>query len=529
MKRGFLVLLLAGFLVPMQAAALTGFTIKSFDSRIEVQKNTKLRVTETIEVYFNEPRHGIYRVVPANDLRVIEVSDNYSVSRSGGKTTIKIGDADRTITGGKLYRIVYEVGDEVRRFSDHDEVYWNVTGSDWEGPIEKATAEVISPWAEINRTECYEGVSGSRNRCRISGSNFESVGPVGQGAEMTIVVGLDKENQLVWPARWPKYLLALAPGLMMGIWWYLKGRDLRYKSDNIYVPDQAAGQEMVPVGVREHLPLVYAPVAGLTPAEAGTIIDQKVDINDIVAEITEFARLGYIEIKKVDKDYLFLDKKKEPSGLRDYQKKLLESVIIGAQLSKMKGHFSRQIEEFKNELYDYLDKQKIFVGRPDNIRGIVMIIGIGVLWFFVAVIGEWMVDSGATGVVFAAACLAAAFFGYHLSRRSAWGHSLYRQLVGLKYFVGKGKWRYDIAEKNLFLEEILPLAISLGVVGKLAADMKELGLTPPAYTGQVSVAGFNSWSNSLSGSLAYRASGGSGFGGGGGSGGGGGGGGGGSW
>lgn len=74
-----------------------------------------------------------------------------------------------------------------------------------------------------------------------------------------------------------------------------------------------------------------------------------------------------------------------------------------------------------------------------------------------------------------------AFFAAKMPRRTAWGYSLYRQVIGLKYYVSKGKWREEIMEKNLFLEEMLPLAISLGVVNKLANDMKDLGMEPPKY------------------------------------------------
>jgi len=68
-----------------------------------------------------------------------------------------------------------------------------------------------------------------------------------------------------------------------------------------------------------------------------------------------------------------------------------------------------------------------------------------------------------------------------MPRRTAWGYSLYRQIEGLRWYINKGKWREEIAEKHLFLEEILPLAISLGVVRKLSKDMAELGVKPPDY------------------------------------------------
>jgi uncharacterized membrane protein len=116
-----------------------------------------------------------------------------------------------------------------------------------------------------------------------------------------------------------------------------------------------------------------------------------------------------------------------------------------------------------------------------------------------------------------------------MPRKTAWGYSLYRQAEGLKYYLGKGKWREEISEKRLFLEEMLPLAIALGVVNKLAADMRELEIEPPRYFQGVVLNSFVSDMNNFntvaatglmsapSGNSSW--SGGSGFGGGGGGGG----------
>ena len=47
-------------------------------------------------------------------------------------------------------------------------------------------------------------------------------------------------------------------------------------------------------------------------------------------------------------------------------------------------------------------------------------------------------------------------------------------------------------QKHLFLEEILPLAISLGVVEKLTKEMASLGVRPPDYFEGAVAAGFYS-------------------------------------
>ena len=56
-------------------------------------------------------------------------------------------DAVRTVN------IRYEVTNGLRFFDEHDELYWNVTGTEWPVPIRAASARIVLP----------EGVSGVRH------------------------------------------------------------------------------------------------------------------------------------------------------------------------------------------------------------------------------------------------------------------------------------------------------------------------------------------------------------------------------
>jgi len=142
-------------------------------------------------------------------------------------------------------------------------------------------------------------------------------------------------------------------------------------------------------------------------------------------------------------------------------------------------------------------------------------------------------------IIFVVLSPLACLIAFIMPRKTAKGYSLHRQAKGLTHYIKKGKWRHEIAEKRMFFEEILPLAISLGVVGKLAKDMKNLGIRPPSYfsgtTNALIYTSLFNFENSVKSSLVAGPknssswSGGSGFGGGGFSGGGFGGGGGGSW
>src|SRR3989338_2487440 len=161
--------------------------ITDYHSQITLQKNGTIRVVEKIVYDFeNLDKHGIYREIPSlkstplrqgfggasKEGKKLQMSiDVQSVKDENGKSyayktswldgdvlRIKIGDANVLITGEHTYIITYEVGGAVTYFSDHDELYWNITGNRWVVPIEKASLDVSFPSSlseEQVKTICY--------------------------------------------------------------------------------------------------------------------------------------------------------------------------------------------------------------------------------------------------------------------------------------------------------------------------------------------------------------------------------------
>ena len=492
------------------------YEINSFDADIRIEKDTSITVTEKIEVDFLIPKHGIFREIPEKGLKVISVTDEsggrypYEVSGLATKT-IKIGDPDKTITGEHVYIIAYKVPKEIRHFEDHGELYWNVTGDEWDTQIKRASVKVSSPFAAINSINCFSGVVGSTDKnCKGSfdqgAAEFFATAPVGLDSDFTIVIGLQTgslafpsalSNFLDWVlAHWPLFLTPL-PFLITFYLWFKKGRDLRYVSENIYFEPQDTKIRTTALFERKHLPLVYYPIQGLTPSQVGTIIDEKVDIADVTAEIVEMARLGYMTIKKTPSDYEFIAKKEDTKELTNYQKYLFESLFLldkKVLLSELKNSFYLKLPEFKKELYENMAKDNFFEGNPEKTRQ---------KWFVI------LIFSGILGFVFLNIYLSAtgdfwplvAFVFFEIlsfltaramPRRTPKGYQLFRQIEGLKWYLNKGKWRYEIAEKHLFLEEVLPLAISLGVVKKLTKQAQVLGIAPPSYVSGVATSSFAS-------------------------------------
>ena len=161
------------FIMPVLASE----QVDDFTVKINLQKDGSLNIEESILYNFDDlQKHGIYRTIPYKykarggnyNLRLSDISVrnekgnsyNFSISQENGKKKIKIGDADKLVSGRKIYIITYKVNRAINYFENHDELYWNVVGDEWEVPIMQSKATVFFehtlPSSEI-RDECFSG------------------------------------------------------------------------------------------------------------------------------------------------------------------------------------------------------------------------------------------------------------------------------------------------------------------------------------------------------------------------------------
>ncbi|MGD8744635.1 MAG: DUF2207 domain-containing protein, partial [Candidatus Woesebacteria bacterium] len=261
----------------------------------------------------------------------------------------------------------------------------------------------------------------------------------------------------------------------------------------------------------------------------GTIIDERVNIRDVVAEMVELSRLGFFKIVKIEKDkligkdtdYAFVKEDKyedstELKKLKNYQRLLLrevfrstvihKSVNIAEELFKndkdnlkrvrkllidkkytllsaLKNHFYEALPDFKEKLYKRMESEGFFDANPEKIRTKWLGLFIALFVFSVFIVIQFIIRSAnffpliiiilsfAPGIIIA----------IKMPKRTAKGYSLFRQIEGLRWYLKKGKWRHEIAVKKLFFEDVMPLAIALNVVRKLSKDMQKLNAPPPNY------------------------------------------------
>jgi len=194
------------------SAQATAERITSYDARIVIQRNGSILVTEQITYDFGtDQRHGIFRVIPVRvryngrydrvypiDVRSVSSdtpNPEYEVDSSGSSISIKIGNPDQTVSGVHWYQISYLVRGSLNAFAEHDELYWNVVGNQWDVPIGRARVRVSAPVA-LSRAACFAGPLGSAAACGhaavTNGIASFSQNGLGPHEGLTVVVAIPK-------------------------------------------------------------------------------------------------------------------------------------------------------------------------------------------------------------------------------------------------------------------------------------------------------------------------------------------------
>lgn len=566
------------------------------DYRVEIQilSDGDLRITETIDYDFgSQLRHGIFRTIPTrfpyddvND-RVFPIEDvkvqsdapeDIEISEEGSLTTIRIGDPDVEISGRHMYTLTYRVEGALNSFEDHDELFWNAIGDEWQAPIARAQVTVRAPGA-IQRVACFQGYEGSTEPCAVA----EFDGPRARFSPgrslvpyegMTVVVAIPKgtvpEPGPILEERWSAArafslsagtvtaslaVLAILGGGLYRMW-SREGRDRRFLGSPI---DQVLGtrtgeDEAVPLGEGDaEAPVEFAPPDGVRPGQIGTLIDERANVIDVTATIVDLAGRGFLLIQEIPDRGLFskadwnlIRLEKGETELLPYEKKLLEGLFRDGneiKVSELKTTFAERLHGIEQSLYEDAMREKWFRARPDQVRtrwagrGALLAVGGGALTFVLARWTHW----GLVGIPVIIAGVALALMARRMPARTAKGTAMVRRIRGFRRVIATAETHMSrwAEEENVFTR-YLPYAIVFGLTKKWAKAFEDLGLQPDtsgwyvgphAFTAMAFADSIDGFAVTTGGTLASTpaSSGSSGFGGGGFSGGGGGGGGGGSW
>jgi len=539
--------------VAAPAAAQRAIVVERFDASIAVNRDGSIDVAETIRAHFMGSWNGIYRVIPVKYKTGADLNWTIQLSLTGA--TDEQGTALRTETSrdGALLKykiwvpgaqdaihtvtLKYHARNALRFFQDHDELYWNVTGNEWDFALGNVSATITLPVGAAGvRATAFNGEYGATGReaqVVVEGNTVRIGMPrkLEFREGLTAVVGWNKglvaEPSAIqrtmgflatnWPLALPIPVL-----ILMLVHWSRRGRDPR----------------RLPISVQ------YEPPAGMTPAEVGTLTDESADMRDITASMVDLAVRGFLKIEEVEtaalfglfkeRDYVFhrIKTRTDWDGLTPHEQRVLQGIFTGnadaVKLSDLKNKFYTSLPGIKDGIMERLVEQGLYAKRPDSVRR---------RWWSAAVLSGVLFAMG--GTVLAAKLgitplpfylagvalfLIFAIVGHNMPARTIAGARALEKILGFSEFlerVEKDRFERVVKTPELF-EKYLSYAMALGVDRQWAGAFKDIYTQPPTWYVGSNLQSFNvaSFSHSLSTlsssvgsamSSAPRSSGGSGF------------------
>lgn len=504
------------------AAAQRSLEIRRFDATLTVNRDGSVDVTEKITARFNGAWNGIYRTVPVQyhtpqGFRWTLRLDHFSATDSAGQPLETESSRERHYIKYKIWVpgaqdathtvvLKYRALNGLRFFEDHDELYWNVTGDEWDVPIEAASARIVLPEGAVNvRALAFNGAYGATARDAVvsTGRNTVQLRMPHQldfHEGLTAVVGWNKglvteptptdQATSFFATNWP-LMIPLPVLLGMFTVWYRRGRDPR----------------RLPVTVQ------YEPGDGLTPAEAGTLVDYSADMRDITATLVDLAVRGYLRIEEKEerrllgllkrREFVFhrLKPRTEWAGLAPHEQKLLtglfESDAPSVELSDLENEFYRHIAGIEKAVMARLVEKKLYRGNPESVKG---------LWAFLGILaGALIVVLGSaignrlgftplpffvSGVVTGSIVL---LFGRIMPARTAAGARALERILGFEEFLRRveGDRLERVVRTPEMFERFLPFAMAFGVEKRWAKAFKDLQMQPPTWYYGVNATDFN--------------------------------------
>lgn len=453
-------------------------TIQNFNSQIIINKDRSIQVEESIAYDFgNVERHGIYRTIPLKGINIqgdIQTLQNgraatQEISR-GGNISIKIGDADIYLAGLNQYSISYQVKGVIKKLQDRDELYWQITGTEWEVPIEKASATIVLPEDLQDKVRdklyCYTGVSSSTVQdCTITWTN-----------ESTIEI---KSNQSLAAGEGLTFAIGFPLGTLTPLTWWEQNEELIYRSI-------AAGILIIgSIGlyfvwntwardpkIRKPIVRQYDAPKGMSPAGIIRLKNTYATPVEISATIISLAQQGILSITELEaKNWLHnavfqFDLKDIPAGkiLKPFEQELVDILFKdNRKIVTTKDLEKEQVGDKFSTIYNtiYQDEVKqYYVTNPIVLRSI--LIGIAIVVVILAIV---LVDiSNGLTLALIPLAIVAVIIAYYAPKRTEEGTRVLEHILGLEEYIKVAeKDRLQFQEKEYIFFEILPYAIALGL------------------------------------------------------------------
>lgn len=354
------------------------YYIKNMDVKVEVNDKREYKITETIDVHFNEYRHGIIRSIPkSSSLEQYKINDivvggsKYNIVNSSD-IKIKIGDPDEMIIGDKQYTVEYTLAHYKDNEKDGDYLYLNVLGTQWDTYIENFTSTITYPEKfeilDLKITGGYYGSIGNDLVTYETGNNSLYIKSVDT---------ISPKNGVTVNIRFNEGVFSNAP---------INIKDIVIPIFNILSVSLLVVTVITVVisriKRRDMLSVVeFYPPEDLNSVELGYLYTNVVYDKNILSLIYCWANKGYLKIKLLDNNDFSLTKLKSMDETNDeYERELFNKifsyskgnpkVVTGTNL---KYKLSSDVEDCKKEIINKIKSDKRYSKENKKYRVICLI------------------------------------------------------------------------------------------------------------------------------------------------------------
>jgi uncharacterized membrane protein len=416
------VLVLALSLVPVAGAQSKELRWDRWDADIQINSDGTFTVQEEYAITFTKGEFtfgyrdiDISQFVEIRDIRVREGAVEYEESRSQQANTYywTVDDEKYVISwffpptenATRVFTVEYTVvGGIIINEEVGDRFFWKAVG-EHAFPVESSTVIVRMPPGATVDTSIEPALFGPDATCTIAddltyvtfmadyipanqefevGVRFphgyvpaeEPPWQAGYEEEQARIEQQREEEQAWDEQQRPMYnlllgslgvLLLVGGPLAIYLLWLFRGRDPKVGEVPSYITE---------------------PPSDLPPGLAGTLLDEKADLQDIVATMVDLARRGAIEMEERErkvfgltthKDFVFRKKEDFSDPLRDYEKLLIKEVFgrkTEVELDDLKYEFYTAIPELQKALYKEAVEEGLFPTSPKAMRGRYLALGI---------------------------------------------------------------------------------------------------------------------------------------------------------
>jgi uncharacterized membrane protein YgcG len=521
-------------ILALSSVASSQYVIRDYQVDMELRRDGSMGVIERITTEFTIPRRGIFRKIPFQYdtgrvtrrviIHLISVTDLQNQpqttleTREGPYLNIRIGDEDVVHPAGtvKTYVIRYEVLGMMNWFEGatdwepYAELYWNVIGDEWDATIERAMFSVRFPKvqsAESLRARVFAGPYGSKDSITQIGTGSTDVdratqvslnltqdklegkrdAPLPPYTGISIVLNVPAVL-ISKPSGWQWFQLMILPNIgfmlplvilgVLVVLWFIHGRDPH--GGPIFVE--------------------YEPPDGLTPAEAGAMIDERVHSRDIAGAIVGLAVKGFLDVEFGPEQGLLVKRRpitlvpKEPDNpekLSPFEDRLLRQIKKGGSKiteDDLRKHVATDLMTLSSKLFESLVKRGYYVKSPATVRttwaigGVVVVI---VLAIFIAGTSPFgnPFPAIAGGII---SGLMVLLFSKIMPRRTSKGAKALKRVQGFEEFIRRAEseeldWRSKLDPNEALFEKYLPYAIAFDLTRQWTGAFAGLLNQPPTW------------------------------------------------